>query len=201
MEKLFPRPSDLIILGIFTHRLPMNNKGSFRIETVRSVCALKETARLFTVYAESLGIDLSYQDFQGEMDGMPGRYAPPTGELLLARAVGDDSGGGHDAGKGMPLGCVGLRGIRNGQNTATRVCEMKRLYVHPEARRLGLGEALIREIIRVAQNRGYDQMRLDTLPSMKGAIALYEKAGFERILPYYETPVAGTIFLARDLNQ
>ena len=128
------------------------------------------------------------------MDGMPGRYAPPGGELLLARAP--DDGGDH----GAPLGCVGLRNIPPSLSSTSKTCEMKRLYVTPEARGLGLGQALLSSIIEIAQSRGYEEMRLDTLPDMKGAIALYERAGFVRIPAYYETPVAGTIFFARPLN-
>jgi ribosomal protein S18 acetylase RimI-like enzyme len=107
-----------------------------------------------------------------------------SGELLLAR---DNYG--------EPPGCVGLRPIE-----PNRCCEMKRLYVSPRARGLGLGSALIDAIIGEAVRIGYIEMRLDTLPAMIDAISLYRRAGFEPIAPYYETPIAGTLFLARPLT-
>ena len=157
----------------------------FVIAPVRSAEDLAATVGLFTAYASSLGIDLAYQNFDAEMQAMPGKYAPPAGELLLAR----------DAAR-TAVGCVGLR------PTGTEgCCEMKRLYVAPEGRGSGLGKLLVEEIIREATRIGYREIRLDTLPSMAEAISLYEKAGFRRIAPYYETPIAGTIFLSRQLSE
>ena len=155
----------------------------FQIRPVRSAADLDTTVRLFSDYASSLGIDLGYQDFAAELAAMPGRYAAPAGELLLAR---DEH---HE-----PLGCVGLRPIVPGSS-----CEMKRLYVAPPGRGRGLGRALIDAIISAAARIGYQEMRLDTLPTMAAAIALYEQAGFLPIEPYYDTPVAGTLFLRRVL--
>ena len=114
---------------------------------------------------------------------MPGKYAPPAGELLLSRD--------HD---GAPMGCVGLRPL-----DAHGCCEMKRLYVVPEGRGSGLGRKLVDAVVKEAERIGYREMRLDTLPSMTGAIALYRKLGFEPIEPYYATPVIGTIFMRRSL--
>ncbi|HEY2133118.1 MAG TPA: GNAT family N-acetyltransferase [Acetobacteraceae bacterium] len=156
----------------------------FTIEPVRSPADLAATVRLFNAYASSLGIDLAFQDFAAELAGMPGKYAPPAGELLLAR----DN-------QGEVLGCVGLRPIKPDGS-----CEMKRLYVAPRGRGLGLGRALIDAIIKEAVRIGYREMRLDTLPSMVKAIALYRKAGFQPIAPYYDTPLAGTMFLGRALT-
>lgn len=155
----------------------------FRISPVRSAADLEATARLFGAYAASLAIDLSYQGFAAELATLPGRYAAPAGELLLARDL-----------HGEPLGCVGLRPME-----PQGCCEMKRLYVAPRGRGLGLGRALVDAVVGEAARIGYREMRLDTLPSMAGAIALYGKAGFRPIEPYYDTPVAGTIFLARPL--
>ncbi len=155
----------------------------FRILPVRSGADLKAAIALFEAYATAIGIDLSYQDFAGEMAAMPGKYAPPPGELLLARR-----------GDGTPLGCVGLRPLTES------ICEMKRLYVAPEARGLGLGRALVKAMIEQARRIGYREMRLDTLPSMASAIGLYQTFGFAPIPPYYHTPVEGTIFLARQLS-
>jgi GNAT superfamily N-acetyltransferase len=156
----------------------------FQIKPVRSATDLETTVRLFDAYASSLGIDLSYQDFAAELATLPGKYAAPAGELLLARDM-----------TGEPLGCVGLRPI-----APPGCCEMKRLYVSPRGRGLGLGRALVEAIIGEAARIGYYEMRLDTLSSMVEAIALYGKAGFVPIKPYYDTPVAGTIFLGRPLT-
>jgi ribosomal protein S18 acetylase RimI-like enzyme len=157
----------------------VNERPSFRITPVRTANDLASTVKLFRAYASSLDIDLSYQDFEAEMEAMPGKYAPPAGELLLAR----DS-------NGFPMGCVGLRPIE-----PHGCCEMKRLYVSPEMRGFGLGEKLVDAALKEAERIGYREMRLDTLPSMAGAIALYRKLGFEHIEPYYDTAVIGTIFM------
>ena len=157
--------------------------ASFQIRPVRSLGELQATVALFEAYASSLAIDLSYQDFTAEVATMPGKYAPPSGELLPAR---DDHG--------EPLGCVALRPL-----PASGCCEMKRLYVSPQSRGLGLGRALVDAILDVARRIGYREMRLDTLPAMAEAISLYKQAGFMPIGPYYETPLAGTIFLMKPL--
>ncbi|MBW4696540.1 MAG: GNAT family N-acetyltransferase [Aphanocapsa lilacina HA4352-LM1] len=118
---------------------------------------------LFQAYSTSLGIDLSYQDFESELAGLPGKYAPPAGALLLAR---DESN--------RPLGCVALRSL-----SIEGVCEMKRLYVAPEGRGRGIGKALMLAVIGEASKKGYREMRLDTLPAMATAQAIYRAAGFE----------------------
>ena len=140
---------------------------------------LADAARLFRAYAAALPIDLGYQGFEEELAALPGKYAPPAGALLIARTPA-----------GEPIGCVALRPI-----DGARVCEMKRLYVAPAARGLGLGRALIDAILQAARAAGYGEMRLDTLPTMHGALALYAQAGFSAIPAYYPTPVEGTIFL------
>ena len=156
---------------------------SFQIEPVRSAADLEATVQLFQAYVTSLGIDLAYQDFATEVATMPGKYAPPSGELLLAR----------DA-KGEPLGCVGLRSLPH-----DGCCEMKRLYVSPSGRGLGLGRKLVDAILKEATRIGYREIRLDTLPDMVEALALYRQAGFTPINSYYLTPVVGTKFLSRSL--
>jgi GNAT superfamily N-acetyltransferase len=158
--------------------------ATFTIEPVRSGADLAATTRLFDEYAASLPVDLSYQDFAAELAGLPGKYAPPAGELLLARD-----------GQGEPLGCVALRPI-----APAGCCEMKRLYVRPRGRGLGLGMALVEAILSVAARIGYREMRLDSLLSMVEAVPLYKKAGFVAIEPYYDTPVEGTVFLGRLLT-
>jgi GNAT superfamily N-acetyltransferase len=159
--------------------------SSFHLTRVRSPADLDATIKLFRAYAASLDIDLSYQDFEGEMQALPGKYAPPTGELFLARDAG-----------GRPVGCVGLRAVE-----PEGCCEMKRLYVLPEARGTGLGKALIDAVVREAGRIGYREMRLDTLPSMLEAQTLYRRCGFEAMEAYYATPVTGTLFMRRSLDR
>ena len=143
------------------------------------------TLQLFTAYAQSLNIDLTFQDFAAELASFPGKYAPPSGCILLARSP---SGG-------EPLGCVALRPLQT-----TSYCEMKRLYVTPEGRGLGLGKALVGAIIGEAVRIGYRTMRLDTLSTMVEAIGLYRQAGFVDVEAYYDTPIGGTVFMERDLK-
>ncbi|QNQ08335.1 GNAT family N-acetyltransferase [Sphingomonas alpina] len=142
---------------------------------------LAAVAMLFGDYAASLEIDLAYQDFAAELAGLPGNYAPPHGALLLARS-----------GEGEPIGCVALRPM-----AAAGRCEMKRLYVAPAGRGTGLGRALMQALIIEARRIGYAEMWLDTLPTMAAAQGLYRAAGFEMAEPYYDTPVAGTVFMRR----
>jgi ribosomal protein S18 acetylase RimI-like enzyme len=143
-----------------------------------------DAAALFKEYAAGLDIDLGFQGFAAELAGLPGEYAPPSGELLLARAP-----------DGTALGCVGLRPL-----AADGICEMKRLYVRPEARGLGLGAALVAAIIAAAEARCYREMRLDSLPSMGSAVALYRRFGFVDIAAYCYNPVPGALFLGKVLQ-
>ncbi|OAP54502.1 hypothetical protein AYL99_10950 [Fonsecaea erecta] len=161
--------------------------ASFSINPVRLPSDLSDTTALFYAYARSLGFDLSFQNFDNEMAGMPGKYSPPQGELLLAR---NDAGGA--------IGCVGLRPLPS-TVAGGKVCEMKRLYVTPAGRGTGVGKALASAIIAVAEKLEYDEMRLDTLPSMTTALRMYRNFGFENIAAYYETPLEGTHFLSLKL--
>lgn len=156
---------------------------SFSISEVTSEHDLADTITLFEAYATSLGIDLSFQDFTTEMAHMPGKYTAPTGALLLARNTDRET-----------IGCVGLRQLEGS------VCEMKRLYVDPKGRGTGLGKALAVEVIQAAKELEYSAMRLDTLPAMTSARALYKALGFVDIAPYYTTPLEGTIFLELNLE-
>lgn len=154
----------------------------FRIDHVVTADDLRAVADLFAGYAASLPVDLGYQDFAAELAGLPGKYAPPDGALLVARDAEDRA-----------IGCAGLRPLGDG------ICEMKRLFLRPEARGLGLGRALAEAIVATAGERGHRTILLDTLPSMASAIALYEDLGFERIDPYYAPTPPGTVFMALDL--
>jgi putative acetyltransferase len=137
---------------------------------------------LFLEYQAGLGVDLCFQAFDDELASLPGRYARPTGRLLLA-ADGESV-----------VGVVALRSL-NGAD-----CEMKRLYVRPAGRGSRIGRLLATTLINEARLAGYHRMLLDTLPSMAQAQALYRSIGFMEIAPYCDNPIAGTLYMALDLR-
>ena len=132
---------------------------------------------LFREYAEELGVDLCFQGFEQELASLPGKYGPPLGALLIFGNVG----------------CVALREVADG------VCEMKRLYVRPPARRSGAGRELASAIIERGAQLGYHEMVLDTLETLSAAIRLYASVGFEQCEPYYENPLSGVVYLRKAL--
>ncbi len=133
--------------------------------------------QLFVEYTDWLGVDLCFQGFQQELDGLPGDYAPPDGQLLLV--IEDD----------QAVGCVAMRKLGDG------ICEMKRLYVRPGHRGKGLGRKLAEAIIQEARRSGYQKMRLDSLTSLKEAAGLYRSLGFTEISPYRYNPLPDVIFM------
>ncbi|MFT3801433.1 MAG: GNAT family N-acetyltransferase [Burkholderiaceae bacterium] len=151
--------------------------------------------RLFRDYADGLGFDLGFQDFAHELATLPGKYAAPAGRLLIARrGTYPGTYPGTDPGDGEPLGCIALRPLATAGD-----CEMKRLYLTPAARGLGLGRRLVERLIDEARDAGYRRMLLDTLPSMAAAVALYRSLGFAPTGPYVFNPMPGAMFLAKDL--
>ena len=145
-----------------------NADGSAGVATARG---------LFEEYQKSLGFSLCFQNFDAELAGLPGAYAPPSGRLLLA-FEGD-----------VPAGCVAIRKIEEG------ICELKRLWVRPAFRGTALGRRLVVDVLREAREMGYGRVRLDTLPSMTAAQALYLSLGFLDIPPYNDHPIEGTRFM------
>src|SRR5262249_25237300 len=129
-----------------------------------------------------LSFDLCFQGFESELASLPGDYSPPAGALLLARVDGE------------PVGCAALRRI----DAATG--ELKRLYVRPGHRGLGLGRRLTETAVEAARERGYRRLRLDTTPEMAAAQDLYRSLGFREIAAYRENPVAGVRYLELDLG-
>ncbi len=193
-----PRVPDLLSLLRF---FPGARSQETEIRQIASGDAedLRRARELFLEYAASLGVDLCFQNFEEELAGLPGDYAPPQGRLLLAS---------HN---GALAGCVGLRRLEARPSNLSGgpcgppspledgVCEMKRLYVRRAFRGKKIGRALVEAVLREARAIGYRKMRLDTLPSMKEAIPLYRSLGFTEIGPYRENPVPGALFLELEL--
>jgi GNAT superfamily N-acetyltransferase len=144
---------------------------------VRDASDLGEVRTLLREYEASLSFPLDFQDFERELAELPGAYAPPRGALLLARGSG----------------CIALRPL--GDTT----CELKRLYVRPQARGTGLGRRLAEAAVAEARRLEYSRMRLDTVPGMEAAQALYEQLGFREVEPYTTNPIEGTRFLELEL--
>jgi GNAT superfamily N-acetyltransferase len=141
-----------------------------------------QVRKLFKEYSASLGVDLCFQNFDLELATLPGHYAPPMGSLLMAVE------------EGFAAGCAALTPIDK------EICEMKRLYVRPKFRGRGVGKALVSAILSEAREIGYKKMRLDTLPEMKEAIALYQAFGFHPIPAYRFNPVPGALFMELNLQ-
>lgn len=145
---------------------------------------LADVRRLFVEYQTEFGFTPCFQNFQNEIDTLPGKYAEPAGCLLIARDP-----------QGIIIGTVALRPMEG-----THVCEMKRLYVTLAARGTRLGEQLMEAIFAAARERGYKIMRLDTIRGkMDRAIAMYRKAGFQEVAPWYETDMKELAFFEKHL--
>lgn len=147
---------------------------------------LAQTRAIFREYADELGVDLCFQNFEAELAALPGEYALPQGALLLALVDGEVAG------------CGALRPL-HGVDYAN-ACEMKRLYVRPAFRRFGLGRALAQALLDRGVQAGYSAMLLDTLDDMEAARGLYASLGFEEIAPYYFNPLPGAHYLKADLG-
>jgi len=143
---------------------------------------IEKARELFLEYAKSLGFSLCFQNFEQELAGLPGEYAPPDGRLLIAEY------------RGQPAGCVALHRL------GPDICEMKRLYLRPSFRGRGLGRLQAEAIMAEARTIGYSKMRLDTVePVMPNAVAMYRRLGFREIEPYRPNPIAGALYMELDL--
>jgi putative acetyltransferase len=152
------------------------------IVEAESRAEVENVRTLFIEYAASLGFSLCFQNFDQELEGLPGAYKRPDGRLLLALVDGVD------------VGCVALRRIN------PEICEMKRLYVRPASRAAGVGRRLAEAAITHARDIGYARMRLDTIePLMPEAVALYRTLGFREIAAYTANPLAGALYLELEL--
>ncbi|WP_369818634.1 GNAT family N-acetyltransferase [Acidovorax sp. Leaf160] len=141
---------------------------------------------IFREYADSLGVDLAFQNFEAELAGLPGDYAPPRGHLLLAQVDGSIAG------------CCALRPMDAADYP--NASEMKRLYVRKPFRGFGLGRQLAEATLDAARQAGYACVLLDTLDGMESARALYADLGFEEIPPYYHSPLEGSHYLKADID-
>lgn len=158
----------------------MNAVGQFEIRPATPP-DIADVRRMLQEYVRWIGLDLAFQEIDDELAGLPGDYAPPRGALFV---VGESD---------RLLAMIGLRSLEG------HVCEMKRLYVRPDARGRGLAKQLIAHVLDEARRLRYSEIRLDTLPMMSDAQALYVALGFHDIEPYYDTPIAGTRFMRKEL--
>ena len=161
------------------------DRANIEFLTPISAADLAATAALFREYAVSLNFDLCFQDFEGEIVNLPGDYAAPRGALRVAKV------------DGATAGCGALRPLDS--SDYANAAEMKRLYVRPAFRGLGLGRQLAEAILDEARIAGYDSVLLDTLDDMEIARAMYEDLGFKEIPPYYHNPLAGAHYLKVNL--
>lgn len=161
----------------------LRHSTGFDIAEALDAAAVAACRELFVEYQQLLGVSLCFQGFDRELAALPGDYARPRGRLLLARIAGE------------PAGCVALRPL------GEREAEMKRLFVRPAYRGMGIGRTLAECAIDEARALGYATLRLDTLPQMREAQALYAELGFADTPPYNDNPVDGVRFMALDLRR
>lgn len=159
---------------------------SVELRVASDAADLEGARALFRAYADSLDVDLCFQNFEDELQSLPGEYAPPHGSLILALV------------DGQYAGCCAVRPLHSVDYV--NACEMKRLYVRPQFRGLGLGRQLSEAILDAARAAGFDCILLDTLDDMESARALYQELGFIDIPPYYYNPIAGAHYLKAELG-
>jgi GNAT superfamily N-acetyltransferase len=145
--------------------------------------ALESIKSLFKAYLLELNEDLCFQSFDSEIDNPLYKYSAPVGALFIAY---------HNA---TPVGCIALQALQEAQT-----CEMKRLYVVPEYRKLKIGDALVQALLLEAKTLGYLTMKLDTLDRLQAALKLYLKYGFETVTAYYDNPLPGVVYMQKELR-
>ena len=163
---------------------PSNVPGVRIVDAHDDLVRVRVVRDLFREYETWLDFDLCFQSFEEELESLPGRYVPPLGAMLLALDDVD------------PAGCVAMAPLGDDGS----VCEMKRLWLREPYRAVGLGRRLAEAIMRKASDAGYRYMRLDTLPKLEAAIALYRKLGFEPCEAYYHNPLPGVLYLQARLR-
>ena len=145
--------------------------------------ALESVKDLFRAYLGELNEDLCFQSFDTEIDNPLYKYSAPTGALFIAT---------YNA---MPVGCIALQPLQE-----AHTCEMKRLYVVPDYRKIGVADALVKALLQEAQSLGYTSMKLDTLERLQAAIQLYQKFGFETVTAYYDNPLPNVVYMQKKLS-
>lgn len=161
------------------------NKPSVEFSTPITPFEFDELRAILREYAQSIQVDLCFQNFEDEIATLPGEYVEPRGALLMARINGE------------LVGCCALRPLDNVDYP--NACEMKRLYVRKAFRKLGIGRQLVEAIMDCARQSDYDCVLLDTLSDMESARALYQDLNFEEIPPYYHNPIEGAHYLKAQL--
>ena len=154
---------------------------SIAYKVANTPAAFEAGARLFQQYAAAIGIDLSFQGFTRELETITAQYGAPRGALLFAYH-------GEEA-----IGCVGIRSLEG------TTAELKRMFVQPPHQGHGIGQELLQRAFTLAQELGYTRIRLDTLSTMHGALHLYRQYGFYEIPPYYHNPIAGAVYMEKQL--
>lgn len=167
--------------------MPETRHDALQLVSARSPGDLEAIRSLFLDYQAHLGIDLCFQGFEQELRSLPGDYAEPSGGLFLGMF------------RGHAAGCCAFRPLVTSDHL--NACEMKRLFVRPGARGVGLGRRLVDAVVLSAQQAGYTTMLLDTLSDMEAARALYQDIGFVETEPYYHNPLAGAHYLKLDLRE
>jgi putative acetyltransferase len=162
------------------------NTPDIRLITPDTPALIAATRSVFREYAASLDVDLCFQGFEAELSQLPGEYAPPAGQLLLAMVDGELAG------------CGAFRPLPDADYA--NACEMKRLYVRPAFRRFGLGRLMAQRLLDDARRAGYSTMLLDTLDDMESARELYASLGFDDVPPYYYNPIPGAHYLRAKLD-
>lgn len=187
--------------------LPLLDTPTVVLVTPDAPHELDATRAIFRDYAAALGVDLCFQNFEDELATLPGDYAEPRGTLLLALVDVADARGPladspvlrrADGRQAHVAGCGALRPLDAADYP--NAAEMKRLYVRPGFRGLGLGRQMAEALLDAARSAGYGCVLLDTLDDMESARALYEDLGFEEVPPYYHNPIAGAHYLKADLS-
>lgn len=156
------------------------------IEIIQAETAehIEQARKLFREYEKWFGLKLCFQNFDEEVENLPGKYAPPDGRLFLAFA------------DGKIAGCIALRKLEE------KICEMKRLFVKEAFRGLKIGKLLIDKLVSEAREIGYEKMRLDTFPPKMGkAVEIYEKFGFYEVKPYYFNPYSEALYMETNLKK
>lgn len=161
------------------------NKPSIHFSTPTTPIEFDELRAILREYAQSIQVDLCFQNFEDELATLPGEYVEPRGALLMARVNGE------------LVGCCALRPLDNVDYP--NACEMKRLYVRKAFRKLGIGRQLVEAIMDCARQADYDCVLLDTLSDMESARALYQDLNFDEIPPYYHNPIEGAHYLKAQL--